>query len=116
MKKFSFYIAFLCGLFLFVGMGLVQAYEPQTSGSQAIAPVPELFANGQATSPLVLDSIVDPLSHQTQVLPEARVIAATDSTSEEEDASEDEDLPNLQPFDKVIKKTRKSEGLFTLYR
>jgi hypothetical protein len=123
MKKFSFYIAFLCSLFLFLGVGLVQAYEPQTHEnqareSQAIAPPPDLLASTQTTSPSVFAPMGNPVGNQATVNLEAQAIASAGNASEDvsEDVSEESDLPDLQPFDKVIKKTRKSEGLFTLYR
>ncbi|HEY9862350.1 MAG TPA: zinc-dependent metalloprotease, partial [Candidatus Obscuribacterales bacterium] len=118
MKKFSFYVAFLCSLFLFLGVGLLQAYEPQTHENQAIAPPPELLASARTTSPSVFAPMANPVGNQATANLEAQAIASADNGSEDasEDVSEESDLPDLQPFDKVIKKTRKSEGLFTLYR
>ncbi|HEY9750620.1 MAG TPA: DUF5117 domain-containing protein, partial [Allocoleopsis sp.] len=119
MKKFSFYIAFLCGLFLFLGVGLVQAYEPNVSTRAAIAPNSTLVTSDPATIPPLVESsnqALDQAAGNTASLVNSQpfAIAAADDASE--DADEASDLPDLQSFDKVIKKTQKISGLFTLYR
>lgn len=97
MKKFSFYLAFFCGLFFCFGIGLVRAYEPNGDGVRAIAPPLEQIAPS------------------TAIAPASPVLVAAEGSAADSD-SEESDLPDLQPFDKVIKKTQKLEGLFTLYR
>ncbi|MEP0869334.1 zinc-dependent metalloprotease [Trichocoleus desertorum AS-A10] len=120
MKKFSFYIAFLCGLFLFVGVGLVQAYEPNVSTHAAIAPNSTLVTSDPATiHPLVeptIDQALDQAVGNAESLVNSKPFAIAASDDSSEDADEASDLPDLQPFDKVIKKTQKISGLFTLYR
>lgn len=104
MKKFSFYLAFFCGLLFCFGVGLVRAYEPNSGEISAIAPPLEQLA---------------PIS--TAIAPDSPVLVAAEAqdkatTQDTEGDSEESDLPDLQPFDKAIKKTQKIEGLFTLYR
>lgn len=100
MKKLSFWVTFLFSLCLFVGTGLVHAYQPPPSSGAAIAPVP---------SPTVFSA-----SGLESLQPQAIAMEATEESSDDE--SEDTEDTKLQPFSNVLKGTRKMGGLFTLYR
>ncbi|HEY9807229.1 MAG TPA: hypothetical protein V6D04_11715, partial [Candidatus Obscuribacterales bacterium] len=103
MKKFSFYIAFLCGLFLFLGMGLVQAYEPNVNPNAAIASDPILSLTAPTVTPPVQaptgetpmsDRVVDQVENAaTLAKSETFQIAASDEAAEE--AEEESGLPDL---------------------
>ena len=116
MKVLPFYIVLLNSLFL--GMG-------SAAGFQRVA-APSKDANLESRSQVWVIKEHKPPEHQPfiWVFKDPKKLAqqpllqlAKDvDKSEASDSSKDADNSQLQPFKDVIKNTKKSEGLFTLYR
>jgi len=121
MKRLPFYIVLLCGLFLgLVLHSLFLGIEPATARRILGMPSQSELVQAQVKGTLNLDSqiVVRKLNVSPELPPATRSSKLKKKQPQQPDDpnSKDSDQSELQPFDQVVKKTEKLEGLFTLYR